>query len=118
MQADQQRTPQELGLPEKQRRRDATASCGTEDRVYNLYYCGHHGHKQLVSGVKTHWSTISVFGSACNVSDRSPVSSRQQTGSALQTHHPRSEPIESQFCLEWCPLEFYSFVPSPKPELA
>lgn len=91
MQADQQKTRQEPGLHEKEKRRDATASCGTRDIVYNIYYCGHHGHKQLGSEMKTHWPTVSVFGSICIFLDLSPVSCNQEIRSALQTHCPGSE---------------------------
>lgn len=97
MQADQQKAQQEPGLREKQKSRDVTASCGTKDLVYNTYYCGHHGHKQQGSKMKTHWSTISVFGSVCIFSDLSSVRYNQEIRSALQTPCPGSEHKKGSF---------------------
>ena len=38
MQADKGKNQSKQVLHEKLRKRDATASCGTEDTVYNVYY--------------------------------------------------------------------------------
>lgn len=59
---------------------------------------------QLFSQMKTHWSSISVFGSIGVFSDLSAVSYSQEIRSDLQTYCPVPENKKSQFCLGWNPL--------------